>query len=74
MNYRTLGNTGWKVSTLSFGASSLGSVFQSIDENEGIRAVETAIDLGMNLIDVSPYYGLTKAETVPRARIEAHRP
>jgi aryl-alcohol dehydrogenase-like predicted oxidoreductase len=39
-------------------------VFRSIDEAEGIRTVHTAIDLGINFIDVSPYYGLTKAETV----------
>ena len=64
MEYRPLGKTGLMVSTLSYGASSLGSVFRSIDESEGIRAVHTALDLGINFIDVSPYYGLTKAETV----------
>jgi L-galactose dehydrogenase len=64
MDYRKLGKTGLDVSALSFGASSLGSVFRNIDENEGIKTVHTAIDSGINLIDVSPYYGLTKAETV----------
>jgi len=64
MEYRDLGQTGLKVSVLSFGASSLGSVFRNIDQAEGIRTVHTAIDLGINFIDVSPYYGLTKAETV----------
>lgn len=64
MEYRDLGQTGLKVSVLSFGASSLGSVFRNINEAEGIRTVHTAIDLGINFIDVSPYYGLTKAETV----------
>ncbi|MDQ0115698.1 aldo/keto reductase [Paenibacillus harenae] len=64
MQYRALGNTGLNVSALSFGASSLGSVFKNIDEKEGIRTVHEALDLGINLIDVSPYYGLTKAESV----------
>ena len=64
MLYRTLGNTGLEVSALSFGASSLGGVFHDVDENEGIRAVHLAVDLGINFIDVSPYYGLTRAETV----------
>jgi aryl-alcohol dehydrogenase-like predicted oxidoreductase len=64
MKYRKLGKTNLEVSTLSYGASSLGSVFRNIDETEGIRTVHTAVDLGINLIDVSPYYGLTKAETV----------
>lgn len=64
MKYRTLGKTGLKVSVLSFGASSLGSEFRPIDEAEGIRTVHIAIDLGINFIDVSPYYGRTRAETV----------
>ena len=64
MQYRELGETGLKVSALSYGASSLGSVFRDINEAEGIKTVHTAIDNGINLIDVSPYYGLTKAETV----------
>jgi L-galactose dehydrogenase len=64
MNYRPLGNTGLQVSVLSYGASPLGSVFRPIDEAEGIRTVHTALDLGINFIDVSPFYGLTRAETV----------
>jgi len=64
VEYRVLGRTGLKVSTLSFGASSLGSVFRETDDPESIRTVHTALDHGVNFIDVSPYYGSTKAETV----------
>ena len=64
MEYRELGHTGLKVSALSYGASSLGSVFREINEKEGIKTVHTAMENGINYIDVSPYYGLTKAETV----------
>ncbi|CAM4106668.1 aldo/keto reductase [Paenibacillus alkaliterrae] len=64
MKYRKLGKTGLDVSALSFGASSLGSVFRETDEAESVRTVHSAVDMGINLIDVSPYYGLTKAETV----------
>ncbi|MBQ8948229.1 MAG: aldo/keto reductase [Prevotella sp.] len=64
MVYNEIGKTGMRVSNLSFGASSLGGVFHSIREEEGIRAVHTAVDNGINFIDVSPYYGHTKAETV----------
>ena len=53
-----------RVSNLSFGASSLGGVFHGIREDEGIRAVHTAVDNGINFIDVSPYYGHLKAEMV----------
>lgn len=64
MIYNEIGKTGMKVSNLSFGASSLGGVFHNIRETEGIEAVFTAVEHGMNFIDVSPYYGHYKAETV----------
>ena len=64
MKYNELGKTGMRVSNLGFGASSLGGVFHSIREEEGIRAVHVAVDNGINFIDVSPYYGHLKAETV----------
>lgn len=64
MEYRYLGNTGLKVPVLSFGASSLGGVFHSIKENDALKAVFTAVENGLNFIDVSPYYGHYKAETV----------
>lgn len=64
MEYRELGQTGLKLSDLSFGASSLGSVFHETKEEESIKAVETALEGGINFIDVSPYYGHYKAETV----------
>lgn len=64
MNYHEIGKTGMKVSELSFGASSLGAVFHEINESKAIDAVNTAMECGMNFIDVSPYYGHYKAETV----------
>jgi aryl-alcohol dehydrogenase-like predicted oxidoreductase len=64
MEYRTIGKTGMTVSCISFGASSLGGVFHSLKEETGIEAVYTAVDNGINFIDVSPYYGHLKAETV----------
>lgn len=64
MQYNEIGKTGMKVSQLSFGASSLGGVFHSVREGDALQAVFTAVELGMNFIDVSPYYGHYKAETV----------
>ena len=64
MRYTELGHTGMSLSSLAFGASSLGSVFHETKEKESIEAVESAIEGGINFIDVSPYYGHYKAETV----------
>ena len=63
MIYNTLGKTGLKVSVIGFGASPLGAEFGSIDPEEGRRAVDYAIDNGINYFDVAPYYGRTLAET-----------
>lgn len=63
MQYRPLGNTKLNVSTISFGASPLGNVFDSVTEEEAIRAVHAGIDHGINLFDVAPFYGDTLAET-----------
>jgi L-galactose dehydrogenase len=64
VEYRTLGKTGLSVSALSLGCSSLGGVFKPVDEPTAIRTVHTALDLGINFFDVSPFYGYTRAETV----------
>lgn len=64
MKYNEIGKTGMIVSELSFGASSLGGVFHSVKESDAVAAVHAAVDGGMNFIDVSPYYGHYKAETV----------
>ncbi len=62
MRYETLGNTGLRVSALGFGAAPLGQEYGAVSVEEGNRAVARAIDEGINLFDVSPYYGRTLAE------------
>lgn len=62
MQYRPLGRTGLQLSWLSFGASSLGQEFRRVDLQEAIRSVRVALDLGMNFIDTSPFYGRGMSE------------
>jgi len=64
MEFRPLGNTGLDLSVLSFGASSLGQEFRSVDVNEALQAVPTALDCGMNFIDTSPFYGRGMSEVL----------
>lgn len=64
MEFRVLGKTDLRVSALGFGASSLGGVFRDIDEGDAIQAVRVSLDMGINFIDVSPFYGLTRAEAL----------
>ena len=62
MKFRTLGATDLQLSWLSFGASSLGQEFRPVDLNEALRSVHVALDLGMNFIDTSPFYGRGMSE------------
>src|SRR6202453_2846707 len=64
MRFRPLGRTGLALPVLSFGASSLGQEFRSVDINEALRSVRVALDLGMNFIDTSPYYGRGMSEVL----------
>lgn len=64
MEFRTLGSTGLRVSSLSFGCSPFGGAFRPVEPAEAKRAVDRALDGGINFFDVAPYYGLTRAETV----------
>ncbi len=62
MKTRPLGRTGLELPRLSFGASSLGQEFRTVDVAEALRSVRVALDLGMNFIDTSPFYGRGMSE------------
>ena len=58
MEYRELGRTGLKVSALGYGAWGIGGAgWVGADDDESIRALERAIDLGVNFIDTARGYG-----------------
>jgi aryl-alcohol dehydrogenase-like predicted oxidoreductase len=57
MEYRTLGRTDMNVSTISFGAWAIGSAWGPVDDGESLRALNSAIDAGMNFIDTADVYG-----------------
>jgi len=62
MQTRPLGNTGLDLSILSFGASSIGAEFRSIDIADALQCVHVALDRGMNYIDTAAYYGRGMSE------------
>lgn len=73
MDYRRLGKTELEVSILGFGASPMGNVFDPVDEKEAISSVHLALDHGVNFFDVSPFYGLTLAESRLGKALEGKR-
>jgi len=58
MEYRTLGRTGWKVSTIGFGAWAIGGdAWGQTDDRQSLATLHRAIDLGVNFIDTADVYG-----------------
>jgi aryl-alcohol dehydrogenase-like predicted oxidoreductase len=58
MHYRELGRTGWKISEISFGAWAIGGdAWGRTDDDESLRSLHRAVDLGVNFIDTADVYG-----------------
>ena len=57
MQYRELGRTGWKVSTISFGAWAIGGTWGDVKDDESLAALKRALDLGVNFFDTADVYG-----------------
>ncbi|WLD11516.1 aldo/keto reductase [Planctellipticum variicoloris] len=64
MQTRALGKTGLELPILSFGASSLGQEFRSVQLDEALQSVRVALDSGLNFIDTSPFYGRGMSEVL----------
>ncbi len=70
MNYRNLGNTGLEVSEIGFGAWGIGGgagghpAYGPTDDRESIRALRTALDVGVNFYDTSDLYGMGHSESI----------
>lgn len=62
MQYRDFGRTGWKVSTVSFGAWAIGADWGQVEKSDAIAALHTALDEGINLFDTADVYGDGRSE------------
>lgn len=62
MKYRDYGRTGWKISEVGFGAWAIGGSWGSVDDDDSIKALNTAIDNGINFIDTADVYGDGRSE------------
>ncbi|HEY8505225.1 MAG TPA: aldo/keto reductase, partial [Gemmataceae bacterium] len=64
MQTRPLGRTGLDVSVLSLGGVAFGDMYGNLAPGEADACVRRAVELGVNFIDTSPYYGRTRSESV----------
>ncbi|WP_226086063.1 aldo/keto reductase [Mesobacillus sp. S13] len=57
MKYRELGNTGIKISEVSFGTWAIGGSWGKTNDEEALRSLEYAIEQGVNFFDTADVYG-----------------
>ena len=63
MRYRRFGRTGWSVSEIGYGMWGMGSWSGSEDE-ESLRSLQRAVDLGCNFFDTAWAYGEGRSESL----------
>ena len=64
MRTRTFGRIGWPVSEIGLGTWAMGGMWGPLDDRESIRAIQRALDLGVDFIDTAFVYGDGHAEDV----------
>ena len=78
---RKIGRSGIEVSALGLGCWAIGGPFWTgdkpqgwgnIDDNESVKAIQRAIDLGVNFFDTADVYGAGHSETVLGRALEGY--
>ena len=65
MKYKQMGSSGLKVSVVSHGTWAIGGAgWGEVDDGRSIETIRKAVDLGINLIDTAPVYGMGHAEEI----------
>jgi aryl-alcohol dehydrogenase-like predicted oxidoreductase len=62
MQYRSLGRTGLKVSTISFGAWAIGGTWGEVSDADSMKALRRAVEKGVNFFDTADVYGDGRSE------------
>lgn len=72
MEYREFGRTGWKVAAVGFGAWAIGGTWGPVDDEESLKSLHRALDLGVNFFDTADVYGDGRSERL-FARLKKER-
>ncbi len=71
MQYRTFGRTGWQVSEIGYGMWGMGD-WTGSDDEQSMRALERAVELGCNFFDTAWAYGEGHSERLLGELVRAH--
>jgi len=73
MQHRTLGRQGLVTSAIGYGAMGISAFYGPGDEQEGIAAIQRALDLGVTLFDTAEAYGWGENEKIVGRAVAAFR-
>ncbi|MDQ3535427.1 MAG: aldo/keto reductase, partial [Bacteroidota bacterium] len=74
MKYRELGNSGVKITEITFGAWAIGGwMWGGADKKDAIAAIHKSLDLGITSIDTAPVYGFGTSESIVGEALSGNR-
>lgn len=82
MFIRKLGKSGIEISAMGLGCASIAGAwtymgepggYGDVDDDESVRAIHCAVDLGINFFDTAPNYGCGRSERVLGSALEGRR-
>jgi aryl-alcohol dehydrogenase-like predicted oxidoreductase len=73
MKYRVFGRTGWEVGEVGYGMWSLGGDWGTSDDQEALRSLHRAVELGVNFFDTAWAYGEGHSERLLGKLVREHQ-
>jgi aryl-alcohol dehydrogenase-like predicted oxidoreductase len=72
MNYRRFGRTDWMVSEIGYGMWAMGGQWSGSDDEESLRSLQRAVELGCNFFETAWAYGSGHSEQMLAALVRAN--